>query len=592
MKIEEQYREIWPVDFEFRQPPGELPEVHCMVAHETKSGATIRLWADELRRLKAPPYNIGPDSLVLGYYASAEMNCHLALGWELPVNVIDLYGEFRVQVNGIPYPFEGKVRYNLLTALRWCGLDAMSLLEKEAFRDLSMRGGPFSEQEKRDLLDYCASDTFALPGLLEKLDSGLFGHPGIDVHAAVIRGDYVKAVSRMEHRGIPIDTQSWDILQDFWPRVMQHLVNEVDSHYHVFEGTTFKESRFEDYLREHDIPWEWYPSGRARMDKDFFSDMCDVYPMLRPLYDLRIALSQMRDNKLAVGADRRNRTMLGQFGTVTGRNAYKAGEYIFGQAAWLRALIRAKLGMGVAYIDWGQQEYAVSAILSGDPLMIEAYESGDPYLAFARQCNAVPEGATKDSHFDIRTLYKQCVLGTLYGMGAKTLALRTNRSEIEARWLLQQHRRTYKRFWQWARGVIDYASLYGKLWTSYGWETRIVDEIRPTSVQNWPVQATAADMLRLACIICDEKGIRTIGTLHDAILVEFDIEDADSVIQATQAAMAEASRLVLEGFELRSDVKKVVYPGRYVDERGIRMWNQVWRIIGKVREESRKRPAS
>ena len=31
----------------------------------------------------------------MAYYASAEMGCHLALGWKLPVNILDLFPEFR-----------------------------------------------------------------------------------------------------------------------------------------------------------------------------------------------------------------------------------------------------------------------------------------------------------------------------------------------------------------------------------------------------------------------------------------------------------------------------------------------------------------
>lgn len=48
-----------------------------------------------------------------------------------------------------------------------------------------------------------------------------------------------------------------------------------------------------------------------------------------------------------------------------------------------------------------------------------------------------PEGATKASHRAVRDLCKACVLGTSYGMGARTLAFRTNTSIIEAEALLR-----------------------------------------------------------------------------------------------------------------------------------------------------------
>ncbi len=77
------YREVWLADFEFQAPPGERPQPVCLVAFEFHSGRQIRLWQDDLRRLKSPPYSVGTDSLFVAYYASAELGCHLALGWGL-----------------------------------------------------------------------------------------------------------------------------------------------------------------------------------------------------------------------------------------------------------------------------------------------------------------------------------------------------------------------------------------------------------------------------------------------------------------------------------------------------------------------------
>ena len=49
--------------------------------------------------------------------------------------------------------------------------------------------------------------------------------------------------------------------------------------------------------------------------------------------------------------------------------------------------------------------------------------------------------------------------------------------------------------------------------------------------------------------------------------------------------MAEASRLVLDGFVLRSDAYLIRYPDRFADERGRHMWQTVWEIINELREE-------
>ncbi|NLY28689.1 MAG: site-specific integrase [Alcaligenaceae bacterium] len=96
------FKEIWLADYEFAAAPGERPVPLCLVAKELLTGRTVRRWGDGL---KGPaPFDLGPQSLYVVYYASAEMGCHLALGWPLPANVLDLYAEFRVQTNGRVLP--------------------------------------------------------------------------------------------------------------------------------------------------------------------------------------------------------------------------------------------------------------------------------------------------------------------------------------------------------------------------------------------------------------------------------------------------------------------------------------------------------
>lgn len=53
------------------------------------------------------------------------------------------------------------------------------------------------------------------------------------------------------------------------------------------------------------------------------------------------------------------------------------------------------MGRAIAYVDWSSQEIAIAGALSGDEMLWQAYESGDPYIAFAKQAGLVPAGATK-----------------------------------------------------------------------------------------------------------------------------------------------------------------------------------------------------
>src|SRR3990172_904497 len=112
------FREIWLCDFEFHAPPGERPEPLCLVAREFRSGRTLKLWADGLRRLAVPPFSVDASTLSVAFYASAEFGCFLALGWPMPARVLDLFAEFRCLTNGLSVPCGN----GLLGALAYYGL--------------------------------------------------------------------------------------------------------------------------------------------------------------------------------------------------------------------------------------------------------------------------------------------------------------------------------------------------------------------------------------------------------------------------------------------------------------------------------------
>ena len=151
-----------------------------------------------------------------------------------------------------------------------------------------------------------------------------------------------------------------------------------------------------------------------------FRDQTIRWPQLLPLHELRATLANLRLTGLQVGADGRNRCLLSPFRAVTGRNQPSNTRFIFGPARWMRGLIRPPEGWGLAYIDFASQEIAAAAALSGDERMVEAYVTGDPYLAFAKAARLVPPDASKGTHPAIRERCKAIVLGIGYGMEADT----------------------------------------------------------------------------------------------------------------------------------------------------------------------------
>jgi DNA polymerase-1 len=276
---------------------------------------------------------------------------------------------------------------------------------------------------------------------------------------------------------------------------------------------------------------------------------------------------------------------LSAFRSRTGRNQPSNSKYIFGPSVWLRGLIKPPPGHGAAYVDWSQQEFGIAAALSGDLAMQAAYQSGDPYLTFAKQAGAVPVDATKETHGPQRELFKTCILGVQYGMGASSLALRIAQPEIVARDLLRAHRETYRRFWTWSDAALDTAMLTGSLHTVFGWSERVSEDSNPRSLRNFPMQANGAEMLRIACCLATERGVEVCAPVHDAVLICAPLERLEEDIARMQAAMTEASRAVLGGFELGTDAQITKHPDRYMDPRGAVMWARVTRLIADRRVE-------
>lgn len=564
------------LDFEFRPiggREGNPSEVICMVAHEIRTGKYHRLFQEDLYKLKAPPFPINETAIVVAYFASAEMACFKALGWPMPKNVLDLYAEFRNKTNGLPYLPGGR---SLIGAMKFFGLDSIAIEHKEEMRALALRGGPYSHYERTALLEYCQSDVDALLPLLSAM------LPEVDLPRALLRGYYNIAVAAMETYGTPIDMQTYTDLCHLWDKIKGELILEVDAEYEVYQDSVFKSGLFEKYLAKKSIPWPRTATGKLKLDEETFKEMSKAHPSLLPLRNLRDCLAKLRLNDLYVGTDGRNRCLISQFSSITGRNQPSTTKFIFGLSKWLRGLIQPRPGMAVAYIDWSQQEFGIAAALSQDANMLAAYLSGDPYLAFAKQSGAVPQNATKHSHPDARNQYKQCVLATQYGMGAESLADRLGEPELRARQLLDMHKKVYRTFWAWSDNLYNATVAFNRVATLYGWQLHVQPDLNPRSLRNFPMQANAAEMLRIACILLHEKGINICAPVHDAILIESKEEDIERDIQITQACMKEASRILLDGFELSSEVEIFRHPQRFLDASSEVFWNQVMTIKDRL----------
>jgi DNA polymerase I len=317
------------------------------------------------------------------------------------------------------------------------------------------------------------------------------------------------------------------------------------------------------------------------LDDETFKEQVALWPILAPIRDLRQALSRMYLSNLKIGTDGRSRTLLGPFSSKTGRNQPSAKKFAFGPASWQRAVIKPANGWALAYIDFGSQEIGIAAGLSGDERLIAAYRGGDPYLAFAKQAGLAPTDANRESHGIVRDMCKAIVLGLNYGMGAEEMAKQAGIPPALATELIQRHRETYPGYWKWIDSIVTSALLNNEMSSIFGWRRQVGPFDRPPSLMNFPMQANGAEMMRIAAIAATEAGIQVCAPIHDAFLIAAPEERLDDDVRHMREIMSKAGSCITGGIPIRTEARIIRYPDRYMEERGISMWNRVVRLVGR-----------
>jgi DNA polymerase I len=574
---------------------GGRPVPVCLVAEEYYSGKVYRLWHDELNSSMKLPFDIGPNTVLVAYFASAEGGCLKALGLPLPHNVLDLFTEFRCKNNGGSRSDVRSLREVMLDA----NLPFMSEQHKEDMRKLILTGDwTLIERKKSEIFDYCQEDMRALRELLRRRLKRL------DMPRALLRGRYMMAASVVEHYGIPVDMVWWKRFLAVRKPLLSKLITEWDRPYQVYgKQQKWSYARFGALLRRLGITdWAKTESGRYFLEKDYFKDMCRIHPELEGLRQLKKTIRLLQEPKLAIGLDGRNRAPVAGFGATSGRNAPRAAKFLPLQARCLRGMIRPTEGMALGYVDWEAQEIAVAAALSRDPHLLQAYLSGDPYLYFAKAVGLVPADATKSTHGTIRDICKTLMLGINYGMSVIGLAKRLkgipNIEKLGSavpgpQELMRLHEHFFKVYWDWSRRIVEKADLRGFIQTMFGWRMQVTDKTTERTLMNFPMQATGAEMMRIACIALVEKGIRVCGILHDAFLIEAPTAVIGAVTALAEGIMQYAGYRLLD-IAVRTEAKIIPYPHSYFwdvdrskqggDAQAANMWDDINRLMAEVEE--------
>jgi DNA polymerase I len=114
--------------------------------------------------------------------------------------------------------------------------------------------------------------------------------------------------------------------------------------------------------------------------------------------------------------------------------------------------------------------------------------------------------------------------------------------------------------------------------------------VKDNTLLNWPMQATCAEIMRLATSRMVDERLSICATVHDAVLIEASLEDIDQHVEIAKDCWRWASEKVLSKFRLDADAKIVRYPDRYKDEDGTSEWNQLIQFLHEI-EKKNEQPA-
>lgn len=205
----------------------------------------------------------------------------------------------------------------------------------------------------------------------------------------------------------------------------------------------------------------------------------------------------------------------------------------------LRHMLAPKPGYAIVHADKRQLEIRVMQAVAADMMLLDAINSGDLYSAEARTYFNIPAGGKVKK--DARQSAKIIRLGRQYGAGVKTVyaqALRMDRTFTLSRTqlLVAAFDKRYYRTVQYWHEEMERVLACG-----YS-ESRLMGRRRTyprppelSETVNYPIQATAADMMNLELIALDERlradcpSAHIIIQLHDAIDVECPEEDVPLV---------------------------------------------------------------
>ena len=221
----------------------------------------------------------------------------------------------------------------------------------------------------------------------------------------------------------------------------------------------------------------------------------------------------------------------------------------------IRAAFVPPPGMALVSADYSQIELRVLAHLSEDPVLLDAFRTGqDIHLRTAMEIFELSADAVEREH---RTRAKAVNFGIIYGQGESGLGKVLGIPRAEAASFIAAYFQRYEGVRSFMNRTLEHARAGESVRSLLG-RRRQVPGIRSGNraerlaaeriAMNMPIQGSAADVLKLAMLALAKPvtpGARMILSVHDELVFEVPLAEVDEAKQRIRAAMEGVLKLAV-----------------------------------------------
>lgn len=429
-----------------------------------------------------------------------------------------------------------------LEQAQWKGFDQQKIIER--FQELGFEtligrvrslfselGSEQLEEEKRK------------GGILDKIER-LYQQDLFSERIYKLEKRLVPVVERMEKNGILIDQRALEQLSQKLEQKIDNLQQRIFDLAGMEFNLNSPQQLSEVLFEKIGLPSEQIGKTQQGMISTAWPELKKIreeHPIIDLIGDYR-ELFKLKSGFLEVWpeqveSDGRIHPDFDQLGTATGRfscsepnlqNVPIKGD--LGRA--IRKCFVVPESFRLVSFDYSQMELRIAAALSGDQKMIEFFSQGkDIHRMTATQIFKVSEQQVSSSQ---RKLAKQLNFGILYGMGASSLAQTAKISRKKAQQFIENYFQKFEGIKSFLEQSVKEVKEKGFAVTLWG-RKRPLPEINSTDrrlraaaermAKNFPVQGTAADLIKAAMVEIGQKfdlesESSILLQIHDELLFE------------------------------------------------------------------------